>query len=80
MVEKVGGGRRGGGDKGERNKVGAVAAWMCVERGGRRPAKNEALLTEPVFCKITVGLTEAGRAIDLLPSLLEPVGPILIPD
>jgi len=24
MVEKVGGGRRGGGDKGERNKVGAV--------------------------------------------------------
>jgi len=32
MVDKVGGGRRGGGDKGERNKVGAVAALMCVER------------------------------------------------
>ena len=43
MVEKVGGGRRGGGDKGERNKVGAVAALMCLKEmrseeaaGGRK--------------------------------------------
>ena len=43
MVDKVGGGRRGGGDKGERNKVGAVAALMCLKEmrseeaaGGRK--------------------------------------------
>ena len=41
MVEKVGGGRRGGGDKGERNKVGAVGIDVTVEReDGRQKMKR----------------------------------------
>ena len=34
MVEKVGGGRRGGGDKGERNKVSVVGAVGLVRPVG----------------------------------------------
>jgi len=37
-VEKVGGVRRCGGDKGERNKVGAVAALMCLKERSEEAA------------------------------------------
>jgi hypothetical protein len=50
---------------------------MC----GRRRQKMKRLIKRASFCfRTTEGLTEDGRAIDLLPSLREPVSPIAVPD
>ena len=53
---------------------------VAVDRGGRDEmrgcGKNERLLKRgQFFARITMGLSEGGRAIDLLPSLLERVSP-----
>jgi len=53
MVEKVGGGRRGGGDKGERNKAPSrEERWVdvcVVKKRRRRQQKMKRLLKEPLF-------------------------------